>query len=249
MKLISLGSGGWMPSATRHTCTHLVEWDNHLILIDSGTGIIRLADYPQLLAQYDTIHLIYTHYHYDHVIGLVFLPRFLDGKKLKIWGPGAPYYPQGCRALLEQFTSRPFFSKPLADFTKMIEIRDYDETGIQIDHLNIQVLPQVHADPTFGLTFDPYFHFATDTEILEETFNRAQHTQLLIHECWSRTGSPSSHSSAEGIRNMLKTYPVPCTRLIHPYPGWTQEEEIQTETDFPLSMNVAYMRDGMSFDL
>ena len=247
MKLISLGSGGWMPSPTRHTCTHLVETDEHLILIDTGTGIIRLADYPEILARHDTLTVIYTHYHYDHTIGLTYLPRFLQGKKLEFWGPGAPYYPQGCQQLLEQFTAKPFFAKPLSAFTEEIAFHEYDESGITLGDLSIEVLPQIHADPTFGLTFGNAFHFATDTEVIEATFERAQSTQLLIHECWARSGTPSSHSSASGIRVMLEKYPVPCTRLIHPYPVWSVEEEAIVEADFPIEKNVSFMRDGMVF--
>jgi len=40
---VLLGSGGWMPTAARATCSTLVRKGPDALLIDSGTGVARLA--------------------------------------------------------------------------------------------------------------------------------------------------------------------------------------------------------------
>jgi len=238
-----LGSGGWFPSARRHTCTYLVEMQDKLICIDTGSGTSRLRDYVWLLNQYDTIYIIYTHYHHDHVAGLGYLPRFISDKQVHIYGPGAPYYPKGCHAILATYTSSPYFPGPIDQIVKHITFTDYDEKGFEIEDILIQVLPQIHADPTFGLQFGKTFYFATDTEPLQNTFERAAQTALLIHECWGVSGEFSGHTSAEAIQTHLVQYPVADTFLIHAHPDWTPEMEQRLLTTFEPTQQVNMMQD------
>jgi len=249
MKLIALGSGGWFPSPLRHTCTYILSTDQHLILIDTGSGITRLMDYTWLLDRYDTLHIIYTHYHHDHVAGLGYLPHFAGDKKLVIKGPGKPYYSQSCEDILSTYTRTPFFPKSIHNFTPEVDISDYDESGFEIAGMEVTVLQQVHADHSFGLQFGDQLYFATDTEPLEETFRRAAHTKVLVHECWGTEGELPGHSSAIAIRQYLQSYPVDRTFLIHAHPSWRCEETAAIEDVFSAEMQVAYMMDGMNIHI
>ncbi len=249
MKLIALGSGGWFPSPLRHTCTYLLSTDQHLVLIDTGSGITRLMDYAWLLDRYDTLHIIYTHYHHDHVAGLGYLPHFVQGKKLVIKGPGKPYYSQTCEDILSTYTRAPFFPKSIHTFTDQVDISDYDESGFEIAGMKVKVLQQVHADHSFGLQVEDQLYFATDTEPLEETFKRATDTRVLVHECWGTEGDLPGHSSARAIKSYLQRYPVDRTYLIHAHPSWRYQIPAAIQDVFPVDMQVTYMMDGMNINI
>lgn len=132
MKLYALGTGGWIPTARRHTCTYLLEDKNQIILLDTGTGVSRLDEYRYLIDKHDTINIIYSHYHLDHVIGLAYLPNWLSDKEIRIWGPGNNYYGKTCYEILSTITSSPYFSLPVSNFSRSVVIRDYDLNGFEL---------------------------------------------------------------------------------------------------------------------
>jgi ribonuclease BN (tRNA processing enzyme) len=67
MKLVLLGTGGYFPTAQRHTaCLMLPEVG---VVLDAGSGMCRLGNY---LAT-DRLDIFLTHAHLDHVAGLTYL--------------------------------------------------------------------------------------------------------------------------------------------------------------------------------
>lgn len=70
------------------TCLEIRHKDD-FIIIDAGTGIRALGN--KLLRERGStsdVHLLITHTHWDHIQGLpFFLPAFIKGKKLRIFGP------------------------------------------------------------------------------------------------------------------------------------------------------------------
>lgn len=246
MRLIVLGSGGWMPTAQRQTCAYLLELEGILILIDTGTGVMRLHEYKHILAAYDTLHIVFTHYHLDHIAGLGYLPAFTQGMNLHFWGPGRPYYSRSCEETLMLLTQSPFFSLPIPKFGRETFIHDYDETGFEIEGLSIQTMLQQHADPSFGLSFGRYLHFATDTELLPETLERATQRSLLLHECWQVKGKGGGHTYAQDLRAALESYAISRLVLIHANPLWSEEEALDVLRTFETSdRSVHIATDGM----
>ena len=69
-----LGSGGWIPTSRRATCSALVRDDDHALAIDAGTGIGHLVEDPGLLEGIRRMDIVLTHFHLDHVVGLAYLP-------------------------------------------------------------------------------------------------------------------------------------------------------------------------------
>lgn len=68
MKLIMLGSGGFVPTDTSQTACYFLP--DHNILLDGGTGLYRLHKYMQRPAPLD-VYL--SHTHGDHTTGLHYL--------------------------------------------------------------------------------------------------------------------------------------------------------------------------------
>ncbi len=223
MILIPLGTSGWIPTDHRSTSSFLIEVENNLIIIDAGTGLHRLHKYNNLLSKYEEVNIILSHYHLDHIIGLSYIPRYLRDKKLSIWGPGGKYYKKTCEEILCDFTSSPYFAESIKNFTKEVYLKDYDENGLNIKELKISINKQKHSDPSFGITIEDYLHYATDTNILEESFTK--NCKLLLHECWAKSKEDAlEHSSLEEIKEMVDKHDINSIGLVHINPRYTEEE-------------------------
>ena len=246
MKLTVLGSGGWIPTQQRETCSYLVEVENTLILLDAGTGISRLKEYPHILKEYKEINIILSHYHLDHIVGLSFLPMFMKGHALNIYAPNKIYYEDSASSILSTFTSNPYFSREIFNFSKDVNIYEYDTKGFTINNLNIGILEQKHSAPSFGITLGKYLHYSTDTSVIEETFKIAQSVGLLLHECWQFKSTKSSvHSSLEEICEKSKLCENTKIGLIHINPSWGNDEFIKLEKKIK-DLNILIVMDKMN---
>lgn len=223
MILIPLGTGGWIPTDYRSTSSFLIEVESKLIIIDAGTGLYKLNKYSDLLNKYKEVDIILSHYHLDHIIGLSYIPRYLREKRLRIWGPGKKYYKNSCEDILCNFTSSPYFSENIKNFTKEVCLEDYDENGFTIEGIKISINKQIHSDPSFGITIENYLHYATDTKILEESFTK--NCKLILHECWAKSKEDASeHSSLEEIKEMVDKHNISSIGLVHINSKYTEEE-------------------------
>ena len=64
-----------------------VKTGDDVIILDAGTGICELSDLPGYESKQK--HLFLSHYHMDHVDGLLFYPDlFKDDMEINIYGPG-----------------------------------------------------------------------------------------------------------------------------------------------------------------
>ena len=94
-----LGSAGWMPKAGQETSCFLLEAQGQLIMLDAGTGVANLELVPEVLQRYDRLSVLLSHYHVDHLVGLMYLKRFAADKRVDVYGPGKPVYKPGNRGI------------------------------------------------------------------------------------------------------------------------------------------------------
>ena len=109
------------------TCYHLDLGGRHLVL-DAGSGIVELGNYLMQEARGEPIDLFFTHFHYDHVMGLPFFPPlYVQGWPVRLWtsslfGGGAIDLALDC-----------LFSPPLCPVTRDLLVADISihelETG------------------------------------------------------------------------------------------------------------------------
>ncbi len=130
-----LGTRGSLPNTASKcavfggatSCYHMELEDRHLIL-DAGSGIVELGARLVEAKDQKPIDLFFTHFHYDHIMGLPFFaPLFLDGWAIRIWATSL----FGADAL-DNVLDR-LFSAPLCPIT-----RDLLQADISLNVLDLR---------------------------------------------------------------------------------------------------------------
>lgn len=86
MQIHCLGTTGYHPSDTRQTSCYMLAEDG--IVLDAGTGAYRLSP----LIETDSIDILLSHAHLDHIAGLTFLLDVFFQRPVKtarVWGIGS----------------------------------------------------------------------------------------------------------------------------------------------------------------
>jgi phosphoribosyl 1,2-cyclic phosphodiesterase len=85
-----------------------VNCGGHILIFDAGSGI-RPAGKNLIGSKVDKVHLFFTHFHYDHVIGLPFFkPLYDPTKSLEIWSGHMPGV-MSTSQMLREFMRAPWF--------------------------------------------------------------------------------------------------------------------------------------------
>lgn len=166
---------------THTICSSFEAETGDIIIVDAGTGIIRLGD---ILAARDTpedlrIHLLFTHFHLDHILGLPFFkPLFNPDAHISFYSPWSPDETHAaCQGLMEGR----FF--PL-EFVETPAQKDFHQLGDGVTHISqarVRWCPLSHpqGSAAYRLDFpDRSYVLATDTEPPEEGEN-----ERLIEFC------------------------------------------------------------------
>lgn len=215
-KITILGSGGWIPTESRETCSALLRWDNKGIIIDAGTGISHLSD-KSLLDGVDELVLILTHFHLDHISGLAYLSGLLSNPPI-IYAPANMLYETPSREIVERAVSSPYHPVPLGDTFK--EIRELQEEN---EILGLRILARkqpYHSIETAALVFEDWFAYLTDTSFDSGNIAFANEAPILFHEAWYVDSEEDwgTHSSGREAGQIAKETGADQLYLIHNNP-------------------------------
>ncbi|MGI6137127.1 MAG: MBL fold metallo-hydrolase [Christensenellales bacterium] len=225
MKINILGSAGWMPSYCRETACIMVRKNNTLLLLDAGTGVSNLKHFEKDLEKHDTIHIILSHYHLDHTIGLSYLSKWCKNKSIVLYLPKETKSGQSPREILEQLFNSDSFAHSLYGISKDISFFEYEEkTRFDIGDFIVETKLQTHTSPSFAIKVDDLICYASDTIIEPTTFKWASDVKIVFHECWSKEKNSSGHSSFEEILEESKKLKNGKVVLIHQNPDITLEQ-------------------------
>jgi ribonuclease BN (tRNA processing enzyme) len=221
MRLTVLGSGGWIPTATRQTSCYLVTSGTEALVLDAGTGLGALHINPSLLDGVETVTVVLSHFHLDHVIGLGFLSaRGLGGRELTIAGPGSLCYGRPTRSIVED----QLFASPLQTVSPVAPAR-WAELGwdtLSFAGHEVVTWQQIrHPLPSAGLRVGDQFAYCTDTEFDPETIRRTAGVTTLLHEAWEPVNAERGHTSGVEVGTIAVEAAV--SHLVithhHPLPG------------------------------
>jgi ribonuclease BN (tRNA processing enzyme) len=241
--LTILGGGGWFPANGRHTATALLRNGPQAIMIDSGTGVARFLERPELLEGVETLDIILSHFHLDHIAGLAYLPALDLCDQTRVWGPGKLLYGTPTFEILDRLTHEPVHPVPLEQ--QDIEVRDIPGFELELAGMQVTMRRQDrHTAPTLAFRFDDQLAWITDTAYDPDSAAFAAGAQLLAHEAWFTTEAPrneSIHSSATQAAQVAVDAGVERLLLIHlpPFNESVEDIELEAQATAPLAESAA----------
>ena len=172
-----LGTAGYHPNDRRHTSCYFLPQDG--ILLDAGSGLFRCFD----LIETDTLHILLSHGHLDHVCGLTFLwnaIRVHPGLQIHVWVEG-----NKLALLRAHLFSHPLFPpEPNIQWHELPHSCTFDLPG----GASVRWFALEHPGGSVGYRIDwpeRALAYITDTAAGpdEAYWHTVRDTDLLIHEC------------------------------------------------------------------
>jgi len=173
-------------------CVEIRTNDDHIVIIDAGTGIRRLG--KRLLAENRHEYtMIFTHTHWDHVMGFPFFkPIYLTGTRIDL--AGCPFTRSSFRTLIASVMSPPYFPVNFGDIEADIRYQESCQGTFQIGGMTVTPIPISHPNQGRGYRFEEggrSFVFLTDNELTyrhpggleyEDYRAFAKNADLLVHD-------------------------------------------------------------------
>ncbi|UQX11910.1 MBL fold metallo-hydrolase [Candidatus Mycobacterium methanotrophicum] len=234
MRLTVLGSGGWIPTSSRQTSCYLITSGTQALVLDAGTGLGTLHINPSLLDGVETVTVVLSHFHLDHVTGLGLVSaRGLGDRELTIAGPGSLCYGRPTRSILEE----QLLASPLQTASPVAPARWAElgwETLSFAGHEVVTWEQTRHSLPSAGLRVGDRFAYCTDTEFDPETIRRTAGVTTLLHEAWQPVDAERGHTSGDEVGVIAAQAGV--ARLIithnHPLPGVPERTAAAAQAQF-----------------
>lgn len=164
MKIIPLGTAGFIPTQGKETLSILLIEKRTAILFDAGTGIRRFAEkyIRRQLQDVNELHILISHFHHDHTCGLTWLLRLWESN-IKVYVPSQPMVEFDGLNTIDVLTSLPLFALPLKNWQNCKEIVAIKDKEFFVNNVLIKSLPQIHAGGSIGFRVGD-FGYITDTE-------------------------------------------------------------------------------------
>ncbi len=180
-QLHCLGTAGYHPNDQRQTSCYFLPQDG--VVLDAGTGVYRLTP----LIQTDSLDILLSHAHLDHVVGLTFLLEVFHlrpVRDVRVWGTAQKL----------DVVQRLLFDESLFPVKLPVQWCPIDdlptfEIGSE-GNITVQHRPQEHPGSSVAYRLDWQTQtrslvYATDT-VGDETPDHSSwihDADLLIHEC------------------------------------------------------------------
>jgi len=136
-----LGYGG------NTSCVGVHLRDGSRLVLDAGTGIRGLG--VALAGVREDVHVLLTHLHLDHIMGLLFFgPLFDPESTVTVWGPPAPG--TKLRDRLARYLSAPLSPIEIRELPARVEFRTLPPEPVRLGSALIEAALVNHRGPTIG---------------------------------------------------------------------------------------------------
>ena len=225
MQVKVLGSGGYVPTDRRETACALVRNGTEALCIDAGSGARRLLSDPALLDGVERLHVVLTHFHLDHILGLFFLPAVKPS--VEIWAAGPALEATENEDLLRRVLGPPF--APRSFVSGFAAIHELGVGDVRVGPFDVRTRIQLrHSNPTLALRFADDLVWCTDTAFDEENAEFARGVRVLFHEAFypaEHTDDPGHTASGEAAQ-IAAAAQAQRLVLIHVNPALDDEERM-----------------------
>jgi phosphoribosyl 1,2-cyclic phosphodiesterase len=200
MEIRFWGTRGSIPSPGPHTlefggnttCLEITLESGRRIVIDAGTGIRLLGESLKTSVVTVRLHLLLTHNHWDHLMGLPFFdPIYREDSEILI--DGWPLAFQAMTRVFDDHMGDGFFPVGFDQLKARISFINRLARGpLVLDDVYLDAMPVNHPQGCLGFRFregDQTLVFITDNELGQDEGRRfgdfarfAQDCDLLIHD-------------------------------------------------------------------
>jgi phosphoribosyl 1,2-cyclic phosphodiesterase len=218
------------------TCIEIRLKDNSCIIIDAGSGIRELG--IDILKKRDKVkkfHIFFTHFHWDHIIGLPFFdPAFIPGYEIHFYSPR-----NIMESALREQMKFPYFPIEMDAFGADLFFHEIGETPVSISGARITWRRVKHPGGCFSYKISEDgkdFVFSTDTELTERDFRRTEEninfykdTDLIVIDSQYTLGEAIEkydwgHSSYSMAVDFAAEWKIPKLVLFHHEPKYDDKK-------------------------
>ncbi|NNC76164.1 MAG: MBL fold metallo-hydrolase [Acidimicrobiia bacterium] len=163
------------------TCLSARLSDGSILIVDAGTG---LTGAPTDAADY---HIVFTHYHLDHLLGLPFFDPLYD-KNATITFYGYPWRQLGVEEAVSGPYAEPWFPVKIADTPSQKRFVDLDGDEFALSEVGVSVCRLRHPQDVSAYRLDGYDNsvvIATDYEadgVDHDLLELARGADTLVHD-------------------------------------------------------------------
>ncbi len=238
-----------------------IEHNDTCLVLDGGSGIQRLG--AALGTNYKEVHILLTHLHIDHTMGLgFFLPLYNPNLEIHIWGPATTI--ESLTQRLRRYFSPPLFPVRLSELPSEPVIHEISNSEFTIGSLKINSSYVCHPGPTLAYRISDGqsdIAYMPDHEVSlgssnfpnepewTSGFNIANGVDLLFHDSQYKTEEYASrvgwgHSSIGDSVNFARMCKVKNLQLFHHDPMHTDDsldaliDEYKAENMTPFKMEM-----------
>lgn len=150
------------------TCVEILLRSGRRVVIDGGTGIRLLGEHLKTTVATVRIHLLLTHNHWDHLIGLPFFyPLYREDSEILI--DGWPFAFQAVKRVFDDHMGDGFFPVAFEQLKSHVNfLNKISRSPLVLDDVLIEALPLNHPQGCLGFRFQEEGHtmvFITDNEL------------------------------------------------------------------------------------
>jgi len=252
MKLTVLGSGTCLPFPNRGNPGYLAQIDNHLLLLDGGSGALRqVANYG--FRYHEIRHILYTHLHPDHTMD--FIPFLFAVKNdyslegafdIKVIAPeGFGDYYTRLHQVYGQWTDS---DRILLDIQECAAGESVD-----LGFVRLMTGSTKHTEHSIGYRIEDasgnVLVYSGDTGYSEEFADFALNADLLILECAvPEREEYDKHLTPSEAGKMAALARAETAMFTHFYPIMEQEDIVGTAQQY-YQGEIILAQDGMTYEI
>jgi phosphoribosyl 1,2-cyclic phosphodiesterase len=148
------------------TCVEIRTANDEIIIVDAGSGIRNLGNL-MLEEKRKEFNLLFTHFHWDHLIGFPFFkPIYFPGTKVGIYG--CSFVDETLNETLSTVMTSPYFPVRLRDINADIKYHRACSRRFELDSIRVTPINLSHPNRAIGYIFEEdgkRFVFMTDNEL------------------------------------------------------------------------------------
>lgn len=221
------------------TCLEVVLSSGRRLVIDAGTGIRLLGERLRTTVATVRLHLLLTHNHWDHLLGLPFFsPIYREDSEILV--DGWPLAFQALRRVFDDHMGDGFFPVAFEQLKAHISfLNKVSRSPLILDDAQIDAMPMNHPQGCLGFRFQEEgakLVFFTDNELgldggyrFPDFVKFAAGADLLIHDAQylpeeMPTHRGWGHSTFEEVVRLALEAEVKALLLTHHDPGRTDHQ-------------------------